>query len=75
MLSDIGEIDARIQMAEYAAIHIANNVGVWLRYYDGGVEQSQLVNDFKQLVRENKSLRQKLFDMECSLEAAGVKIP
>lgn len=74
MTTDTDDIDARIARAEYAAIHIANNGSLWIKYYEDRVEDNRLINDFKALVRENKTLRGKLSDAANKLESLGSQI-
>lgn len=67
--SRVDDIENRIARAEYAAAHIVNDASLWARYYEDRVEDNMLINDFKQLLWENKQLREKLNDAHYELES------
>ena len=71
---DLLAIENRIQNAEYAAIHIQNHSSIWQHYYEDGAHKNQLINDFKEIVREYRRVQEKLSDAEYKLESLGAKL-
>lgn len=69
--TSLDEIRQRIDRAEYAASHLCNNSSMWMRYYDDGVENNVLINDFKALLGEVAELRRINDDAKNRLESLG----
>ena len=70
--SNLEAIRRRVQTAEYAAVHVCNNPGVWGRYYADSTEDSRIQSDFKYLLRYCEELISKNADLRYQLEAAGI---
>jgi hypothetical protein len=74
MSFNLDVIKERIDMAEWAAIHVADHSSMWMRYYEDTAKTNLLINDFKAMVREIEKMRGIIFSLECKCEAAGIKL-